>query len=148
MPVKTTTQTELTFASTTLRISDKFLAALNTAVSNKDISQARTVTINFRDSSYCADSGGFHPVEICFTKEEGNHCHLLYMTDFSFSGGHYPELARDLDFDIGNNAFFARYSGWQCLDSRDVRAMYKLWEGNFLAYLEMGSFDEIKVECF
>ncbi|EJT3518697.1 DUF2787 family protein [Vibrio parahaemolyticus] len=69
------------------------------------------------------------------------------MTDFSFSGGHYPELARDLDFDIGNNALFTRYSGWQCLDRNDVREMYKLWEGNFLAYLDMDSFDEIKVEC-
>ncbi|MDW2076228.1 DUF2787 domain-containing protein [Vibrio sp. 1863] len=148
MSVKTITQPQLTFANTALRVSDKLLNALKTSVSNKDISEARTVTVNFRDSSYSSDAGGFHPVEICFTKIEGNHCHLLYITDFSFSGGHYPELARDLDFDIGNNAFFARYSGWQCLDSHDVREMYKLWEGNFLAYLEMGSFDEIKVECF
>ncbi|CAH0526261.1 DUF2787 domain-containing protein [Vibrio hippocampi] len=148
MSVTTTTQPPLTFANTALRVSDKLLNALITTVSNKNISEARTVTVNFRDTSYTADTGGFHPVEICFTKVNGNHCHLLYITDFSFSGGHYPELARDLDFDIGNNAFFARYSGWQCLDSDDVREMYTLWERNFLAYLDMGSFDEIKVECF
>lgn len=148
MSVTTTTQPPLIFANTALRVSDKLLNALITTVSNKNISEARTVTVNFRDTSYTADAGGFHPVEICFTKIEDNHCHLLYITDYSFSGGHYPELVRDLDFDIGNNAFFARYSGWQCLDSRDVREMYQLWEGNFLAFLEMGSFDEIKVECF
>ncbi|EJV0609159.1 DUF2787 domain-containing protein [Vibrio parahaemolyticus] len=148
MPLETTTQTQLTFANTVLGISDKFLDTLRAAVSNEDISQAKTVTINFRDSSYSTEAGGFHPIEVCFTKLNGSHCHLLYITDFSFSGGHYPELARDLDFDIGNNALFTRYSGWQCLDRNDVREMYKLWEGNFLAYLDMDSFDEIKVECF
>ncbi|PSU27966.1 DUF2787 domain-containing protein [Photobacterium lutimaris] len=148
MPVETTTQTQLTFANTVQGISDKLLDALRAAVSNKDTSQAITVTINFRDSSYSAEAGGFHPIEVCFTKINSNHCHFLYITDFSISGGYYPELARDLDFDIGNNAFFARYSGWQCLDSKDVREMYKLWEGNFLAYLDINAFDEIKVECF
>lgn len=148
MPVTTTTQHQLTFANTALSVSEKLFNALITAVSNKDISQARTVTINFRDSNYSVDAGGFHPVEISFTKTEDNHCSLLYITDFSFSRGHHPELDRDLDFDIGNNAFFARYSGWQPIESHDALEMYKLWEANFLAYLEMGSFDEVKVECF
>ncbi|ODW58660.1 hypothetical protein BBL88_06365 [Vibrio parahaemolyticus] len=148
MSIETTAQSYLTFANSVLSTSDNFLGALRAAASKEDVSHAKTVTINFRDSSYSPEADGFHPVEVCFTKFNGSHCHLLYITNFSFSSSYSPELARDLDFDIGNNAFFARYSGWQCLDSNDVREIYQLWERNFLAYLDMDAYDEIKVRCF
>ena len=138
---------KLTFVNTALEISNKLHRIVQKVVSKHELGTAQSIIINFKDSNYSAEQGGFHPVEICFQRDSNNQCSYLYITDFSFSGGPYPELDRDLDFDIGNNSFFARHSGWQNINSHSVREMYKLWEGNFLAFYDMDAFDNIKVRC-
>jgi hypothetical protein len=41
-------------------------------------------------------------------------------------------------------AFFTGV-GWQAIDAYGVNDFYQIWESNFLSYLEMDAFDEIKL---
>ena len=61
-------------------------------------------------------------------------------------GNHYPELERNLDFDFRVGQFFVAYRGWLPIQgSPDAKALYRLWECNFLAYVDMDSYNEITV---
>lgn len=102
------------------------------------------VTINFRDSSYSAEAGGYHPVEICL-EQQGDDWQLLYITDFAYCGGIYPELEVELDFNCESGLFSMAYQAPVPLTSRGVSGFYKTWEKNFLSYLAQGSFDQIKL---
>jgi len=90
-----------------------------------------SVTINFRDPSYSAESGGFHPVEIRLAKREQG-WHFCYITDFTYVGsGPYAELAKDLDFDFDAGVFQNLFGVFPIEQATD---MYQIWEGNFLHY--------------
>ncbi|MFA0026432.1 DUF2787 family protein, partial [Vibrio sp. 10N.261.49.A5] len=102
------------------------------------------LTVNFRDTSYSAEAGGYHPVEIMI-RNEGNKWRLCYITDFAYSGGVYPELAIELDFNIESNIFRQMSLAPCALAHREVKSFYRTWEGNFLEYLSDGVFDQIKV---
>lgn len=103
---------------------------------------ASAFVFNFRDKAYSHDKGGYHPVEIRIYLEKGT-WHFDYMTDFSYQGGIFPELAAEVDFDFRNNRLNVSYIP-PVLISADID-FFKLWQGNFLAYLESGAFDEITV---
>ena len=106
-----------------------------------------SIVFNFRDKSYSAEAGGFHPVEIAFTKEAYNQWKYTYITDFAFVGNHFPELAKEIDFDFLSEEWFASYLGKYSPLKRNEAALelYPLWEGNFLAYVDMGVYDEIVI---
>lgn len=58
----------------------------------------QAITINFRDPTYSADAGGFHPVEIRLEKDQSQ-WRISYITDFCHvSSSYMAELAKDLDF--------------------------------------------------
>jgi hypothetical protein len=111
------------------------------------LEKANNVTFNFRDKSYSAENGGFHPVEIALTKEADNTWHYAYITDFAFVGNNYPELAKELDFDFLSGEWFASYLGRYSSIKEDCAAkeLYQLWEHNFLTYADMGMYDEIEI---
>ena len=111
------------------------------------LEKANSVTFNFRDKSYSAENGGFHPVEIALTKEADKTWQYAYITDFAFMGNHYPELAKELDFDFLSGEWFASYlSDYSSIKNNASSAeLYSLWEGNFLAYSSMGMYDEIEI---
>ncbi|NOH84095.1 DUF2787 domain-containing protein [Vibrio sp. 03-59-1] len=102
-------------------------------------------TLNFSNTSYSAESGGYHPVEIALQKDSAERWSILYITDFAYMGNYYPELERSVDFDIGNNMAFFTGVGWQAIDAYGVNDFYKIWESNFLSYLDMESYDQIEV---
>ena len=112
-----------------------------------DLEKTNSVVFNFRDQSYSAESGGFHPVEIALTKETDNTWQYAYITDFAFVGNQYPELAKELDFDFLSEEWFTRYLGDYSSIKEDAaaRELYCLWEHNFLAYADMGMYDEIDI---
>ncbi|WP_435249268.1 DUF2787 domain-containing protein [Vibrio sp. nBUS_14] len=143
MPVKTLTSINVT--PTCLPLSTAFHRSLSQVLDQHRDKQGNHITINFRDKSYNAENGGFHPVEIALNKTDENHFSILYITDFSYCGGPYPELERDLDFDIGNGMAFSRYGGWQNIRQSSVNELYKLWQSNFVAYVSMDAYDEIEV---
>lgn len=138
----------VTFSPSCLPISQKLHSSLNHVLSQHSDSRGKQIIIvNFRDKSYNAENGGYHPVEIALSQVSENHYTILYITDFSYCGGAYPELDRDIDFDIGNSVVFSRYAGWQSIRLPTMTELYELWEGNFLSYMSMDAYDQIQVEC-
>ena len=133
-----------------LNISAKLLVNINKAISENDVAtDATNITINFRDSEYSCDAGGYQPVEIGLEKDqESDHWRLLYITDFCYCGSPYAELAKDLDFDFSADTFFASYCPPIPTKHHSVKELFELWQHNFLSYLELGVFDEIKVSAW
>lgn len=133
-----------------LKISAKLFVTINKAISENDVAtDATNITINFRDSEYSCDAGGYHPVEIGLEKaQESGHWCLLYITDFCYCGFPYAELAKDLDFDFNADTFFASYCPPRPIKHRTVKELFEFWQHNFLSYLEFGAFDEIKVSAW
>ncbi len=59
-----------------------FTQLINQLLSENDIEADDGVVLNFRDPSYSAETGGYHPVEICV---DGAGV-LQYVTDFAYFG--------------------------------------------------------------
>ena len=90
-----------------------------------------SVTINFRDPIYSAESGGFHPVEIRLVVRE-QAWHFCYITDFTYVGsGPCAELAKDLDFDFQAGIFQTLFGVFPIEQGAEL---YQTWECNFLHY--------------
>ncbi|SKA35889.1 DUF2787 domain-containing protein [Photobacterium toruni] len=111
---------------------------------NLPTTSTSALTFNFRDTGYSAESGGWHPVEIRI-EQENDQWHFSYITDFSYVGYPYPELAKEVDFDFDNNRASVLYSWEEVITDTRVAEFYQMWEHNFVAYVEMEAFDEIKV---
>lgn len=107
--------------------------------------ECENLIITFRDTSYSAGSGGYHPVEIMILKQKESQYVIQYLTDFAYMGNIYPELERNIDFDVANGQVFIAPLGWQDCHNKQVLEFYSLWENNFLAYLEIGAYDEIHI---
>ena len=134
------------FNKAVLPISNTLLAQLSKVLNDHpEVLADRYITINFRDKNYSAEDGGYHPVEIALSKNTHNHYTILYITDFSYCGHHFPELDRELDFDFDNSAAFTRYGGWKSICSPEIIELYPLWEDNFVAYLDMDAYDQIEL---
>ncbi|MGR5553499.1 DUF2787 family protein [Vibrio alfacsensis] len=102
------------------------------------------LTFNFRDTSYSAEDGGWHPVEIRIEQENGQ-WHFSYITDFSYVGYPYPELAKEVDFDFDNGEFSMMFMPTLPISEISVMDFYQDWDLNFMTYLHMDAFDEITV---
>lgn len=111
-------------------------------------SDTQGIILNFRDPDYSIKAGGFHPVEIRLIKimidGEVNY-QFVYITDFSFQGAPYPELAVDIDVCFIAEQVFTVYGGW--LDKRSGDELKDLFLTNFISYVEMGVF-KVEVTFF
>jgi len=111
-----------------------------------DISQ---ITVNFRDSTYSAVTGGYHPVEIALQKGESDSgWNVLYITDFCYDGYPYAELVKEVDFDFSVSTFYLANCTPTSITRSTVKDFYKSWENNFLSYLEYDAFDQIEVSAW
>ncbi|PTP12088.1 DUF2787 domain-containing protein [Vibrio sp. 10N.286.51.C3] len=133
------------FEACSLSISRKMKQALGELINKNNLQAKSTITFNFRDKSYSAESGGYHPIEISLLKRPPDAWAIEYITDFAYMGNVYPELERSVDFDISNGASFFSGVGWQSIDAYGVNDFYTLWESNFLSYLNMDSYDNINI---
>lgn len=104
---------------------------------------SRSIVFNFRDKSYNAEQGGFHPVEICLARNSEGEWHYQYVTDFAYMGDYYPELEKALDFDFHSHGAYT--CGIPERTEQGAHELYQLWERNFLAYVEMGVYDNIHI---
>ena len=126
-------------------VSEKLKQTLSAiAVADNVSAEETALTFNFRDTSYSAETGGYHPVEIRIEQRSGQWI-FCYITDFAFVGSAYPELAKEFDFDIENGVAFVQYFGESPINSPEVIEFYQMWEQNFLDYIEMDCFDEIHI---
>ena len=142
---------QLNFTASLLLVSKKLHKLLSEQLTthllgNETLATSRYLVFNFRDKSYSVDEGGFHPVEIAICQTSTGEWSIEYITDFAYMGNYYPELERNLDFDFRVGQFFVAYRGWLPMQgSRDAKALYQLWESNFLAYVDTDAYNEITV---
>lgn len=95
------------------------------------------VTFNFRDPTYSAESGGFHPVEISLIRY-GEAWLLDYLTDFHYVGFPYPELEKA--FDVSWNDGYSWLVGVGDCAISDFVDYWQLWQRNFVSCVQMGVF--------
>lgn len=122
-----------------LPVSKRFIDALIEAITPLIEPLAQQICVNFRDPTYSAERGGYHPVEILLERYD-THYKLCYITDFCFVGlGDDAELAKSLDFEFVSGTF-QDLSGYYPIEI--AREIYSMWEDNFLTYwLQMGVFE-------
>lgn len=92
------------------------------------------VTLNFRDPKYSAESGGFHPVEIRLI-HHADVWYFDYLTDFSYMGGPWPELEKELDISWSQSYVWHYLMG--DIDIEEGGALFELWQRNFIHYWKM-----------
>ncbi len=127
-------------------VTQDLMDLLAKVASDKDIpNDTGTIVFNFRDSTYSNNNGGYHPVEISITSHKGL-WQFDYITSFSYQGYPYPELAKEVDFDMGNGTGLVLPLAMMPL--HEVMDFYPTWEMNFIAYYDSGAFDEVKLSTF
>ncbi|MEZ9293645.1 DUF2787 family protein [Vibrio cyclitrophicus] len=127
-----------------LPVSYAFKKLINDEVSKHQISDDVTaITLNYRDSLYSTEDGGFHPIELRFEKK-GDCWYLAYLTDFSYAGL-YPELEKEVDFDVNHSVAFIRFMGEVPLSRPDVQDFFNTYQANFISYVEMEAYDDVKL---
>jgi len=85
---------------------------------------------SFKDPSYSAEDGGFHPVEVCINALGK----LQYVTDFSYVGAlPFVELAKELDFDFGQRCFGHCDIYYPLSDGAELFAIF---QENFVSYYQ------------
>jgi hypothetical protein len=89
------------------------------------------ITLNFRDPNYSADAGGYHPVEIRIEKQN-KLWQLVYITDFSYQGGPFPELVKEIDVCFISKQVFNLFIGW--LQNRSAKELLTPFVSNFIEY--------------
>jgi hypothetical protein len=115
-------------------VSHQFIQLLETEIEKGGTDPKYGVILNFRDPDYSAESGGFHPVEIMISSDGT----IQYITDFSFCGGPFPELVKELDFDFAAGIF--GHMGMRDYPIEQGRQLYRMFESNFIEYHKMGVF--------
>ena len=126
-----------TITSTKLPLNPKLAEQLASLIPKSLTDES--VVLNFRDSNYSPETGGYHPVEISLRRLTSNQWQISYITDFCFVGqGDFAEMVKCLDFDIGQNVYQDLY---QCTELSAGLEMFKLWQTNFMAYLKMEVFE-------
>lgn len=101
------------------------------------IEELAVIILSFRDEKYTATKGGYHPVEIRFEKYQ-EYWQCVYITDFSFQGSPYPELAIDIDVCFVSKQVYSLYGGW--LNHSSSKEMFKLFINNFITYYEFDAY--------
>lgn len=129
----------------TLPVSVDLQDTLNRVISEsgKWTPMIQSVVFSFRQKSYSPENGGYHPVEVRITRLN-DQWFFDYITDFSYCGL-MPELEKEIDFDFGHGVAYIRHMGEVPITESSVAEFYSMWETNFLSYVGMDCFDEIKV---
>lgn len=92
------------------------------------------VVVSFRDKDYSPETGGYHPVEVR-VRADGT---ISYITDFSYCGGPFPELVKELDFDFSVGAFGHMGRDFPLAEGK---SLFRVFQKNFVAYHAWGVFE-------
>lgn len=96
MPITINPQTKITM------LPPDFVVIMNNQLRNVSLDASEIVALNFRDPTYSATNGGYHPVEI-HVDSKGN---ILCVTDFYLAGIHpFIELGIELDWSFEHDSF-------------------------------------------
>ncbi|EAM7985070.1 DUF2787 family protein [Salmonella enterica] len=92
------------------------------------------VSLLFKDLSYSAEKGGYHPVEIRLISRD-DEWYFDYITDFSYMGVVYSELEKEIDISWSQQYVFLAHVG--DLPVNAGRELFELWQSNFIQYHAM-----------
>ncbi len=113
-------------------ICDLFISVIPTEQLTESVN---AITINFRDPTYSAERGGYHPVEVRLERimESKADFSICYITDFCYVGRPpFTELAKDIDFDF--KCGIAQLQHMKPFAIEKSSELYVIWEQNFLHY--------------
>lgn len=117
-----------------LKLSNDLIQIIEKLTKNK-IPNDGYITLNFRDPSYSAEQGGYHPVEISINAAG----QVQYITDFSYVGqGSYAELAKEQDFDFSLSLF--QHMGRDYPIEQGIE-LFRIFQSNFCSYYQSGVFE-------
>lgn len=118
-----------------LPIENTLVQVLEKELSKIDCDNSQCIILNFRDPTYGATTGGYHPVEIMLNQ----HGAIQYITDFAYVGsGEMVELAKELDFDFSNGLL--EQMG-RCYPIENAWELFSVWQQNFCAYYSSNVFN-------
>ena len=109
-----------------------FVSTINNLLKDTSLEAPEIVALNFRDPTYSAENGGYHPVEI-HVDSKGD---ILSITDFAYFGmPPMVELGIELDFSFEHDHFrqFDSFHDLEC-----GRGLLGLYLANFTAYYNTG----------
>ena len=116
-------------------ISQQLVAIIDKEIEACDVDTSDGVILNFRDPDYSAESGGYHPVEICVDAQG----RIQYITDFAYYGqGPYAELDKELDFDFSYGKFQQMGREYPI---KQAASLFKIWQANFCSYYRRQVFE-------
>ena len=129
MSITVNPQTEITM------LDPGFVSIVNDLLKDTSLDASEIVALNFRDPTYSATNGGFHPVEI-HVDSKGE---ILSITDFNYFGcPPMVELGIELDWSFEQDSFR------QFDDTYDLvcgRSLLGLYLANFTAYYRSGVYE-------
>ena len=109
-----------------------FVSVVNDLLKDTTLDAPEIVALNFRDPTYSAENGGYHPVEI----HVGSKGEVLSITDFAFFGcPPMVELGIELDWSFEQDSFRQFDSMY---DLECGRGLLGLYLANFTAYYRSG----------
>ena len=126
MSIEINPQTSITI------LSPDFVSVLNDLLKDTSLDASEIVALNFRDPTYSAENGGYHPVEI-HVDSKGD---ILSITDFAYFGiPPFTELGIELDWSFEQDSF----RQYDCMyDLECGRGLLGLYLSNFTAYYHAG----------
>jgi hypothetical protein len=129
MPITVNPQTKITM------LDPEFVSVVNDLLKDTSLIGSGIVALNFRDPSYSATNGGYHPVEI-HVNSKGD---VLSITDFAYFGSPpFVELGIELDWSFEQGSFrqFDSFYDLEC-----GRGLLGLYTKNFVAYHKGGCYE-------
>ena len=129
MTIKVNPVTRISF------LAPDFIQLLNIILQESPAKSSGGIILNFRDPTYSASNGGYHPVEI-HIDSKGD---VLSITDFAYFGmPPFVELGIELDWSFEHDSFR------QFDDMYDLecgRSLLGLYTRNFTAYYRSGVYE-------
>ena len=126
MSITVNAQTKITL------LDPDFVSTINDLLKDTSLNGSGIVALNFRDPTYSATEGGYHPVEI-HVDNSGN---LLCLTDFAYFGmAPMVELGIELDWSFDQD-YFRQFDNMYDLECG--RGLLGLYLANFTAYYMSG----------
>jgi hypothetical protein len=129
MSITVNPQTKITM------LDPEFVSVVNDLLKDTSLNGSGIVALNFRDPSYSATNGGYHPVEI-HVNSKGD---VLSITDFAYFGSPpFVELGIELDWSFEMDSFrqFDSFYDLEC-----GRGLLGLYTKNFVAYHKDGCYE-------
>jgi hypothetical protein len=126
MPITVNPHTRITM------LDPGFVSTINNLLKDTTLEASEVVALNFRDPTYSAENGGYHPVEI-HVDSTGD---ILSITDFAYFGmPPMVELGIELDWSFEQSSFRQFDSMY---DLECGRCLLGLYTRNFTAYYDSG----------